>query len=240
MTTVDYGWLAFAAEVLDDLERVRIANENRLRQLTRTATDKDGQERGWGLTEDHPDVARLAALVDVLKSLEHDAELSLNRQMRQHPLGPWVKSMTGVGEKQAARLIAATGNPYIHPDGRPRYVVELWSMCGHGDAAAQVRKRGVQANWNATAKMRAHLVAESCMKQRSSPYRKVYDKARDKYVDALHETACVRCGPSGKPAQPGTPLSDGHKHARALRAVAKAVLKDLWKAAREAELCATT
>lgn len=29
-----------------------------------------------------------------------------------------------------------------------------------------------------------------------------------------------------------SPLSDGHKHARALRAVAKAVLRDLWREAR--------
>src|SRR6201999_3446865 len=89
--------LALAADVLDDLERVRIANENRLRQLTRSETDKDGGERGFGLTVDHPDVARLAALVEALARAEHDATLNLQRMVRRHPLGPWIKSTVGVG-----------------------------------------------------------------------------------------------------------------------------------------------
>lgn len=38
----------------------------------------------------------------------------------------------------------------------------------------------------------------------------------------------VRCGPAGKPAPEGSPLSDGHKHARAIRITAKAILRDLW------------
>jgi hypothetical protein len=260
--------LALAADVLDDLERVRIANENRLRQLTRDDTDADGAERGFGLPLQHPDVARLAALVDALGKAEHDAELNLKRQLRKHPLGPWVKQARGVGEKQAARLLAAIGDPYwndLHQ--RPRTVSELWAYCGYhvlpagqsyrdtqnrfasGDPAggdpdqsatgdqtvrvgvAATPRRGHRANWSSTAKMRAHLVAVSIVKA-GGPYREVYDRGRAKYADALHATECKRCGPSGKPAQPGTPLSDGHSHARALRLVAKEVLKDLWREAK--------
>lgn len=269
--------LALAADVLDDLERVRIANENRLRQLTRDETDADGKERGFGLTLDHPDVKRLAVLVAALAKAEHDAELNLKRQLRAHPLGPWVKQARGVGEKQAARLLASIGDPYIRPeiqrdDGtveptRPRRVSELWSYCGYhvlpvghgrtgthsriadgsqaggnpdqtrnepqgaGVGVAATRARGQRANWSADAKMRAHLVAVSIVKA-GGPYRDVYDTARAKYDDALHHTECKRCGPSGKPAQPGSPISAGHQHARALRAVAKEVLKDLWREAK--------
>lgn len=226
--------LALAADVLDDLERVRIANENRLRQLTRNQVDSDGVERGFGLDQAHPDVARLAALVEMLTVAEHQATLNLSRTMRANQLGPWVKSTAGVGEKQGARLIAAIGDPYwntLHE--RPRQVGELWSYCGYGDAREQVRRRGQKANWSADAKMRAYLVAESCMKKRSSPYRAVYDAGRAKYAEAVHASECVRCGPSGKPAQPGSALSDGHKHARALRAVAKEILRDLWHEARD-------
>jgi hypothetical protein len=231
---VTYAWLAFSADVLDDLERVRIANENRLRQLTRTATDSDGEERGFGLDETVPEVARLKALVDGLGKLEHDAELSLKRALRAHPLHAWVTRTVGVGEKQAARLIAATGDPYwngLHD--RPRLVSELWSFCGYGDASKQVRKRGVRGNWSPQAKMRAYLVAESCIKQAHSPYRLVYDHARKLYADATHTTPCPRCGPSGHPALPGSPLSAGHQHARAMRAMSKKILKDLWAAARD-------
>lgn len=224
--------LALAADVLDDLESVRISNENRLRQLTRTEEDSDGEERGFGLTLDHPDVARLAALVNELKKAEHQAELNLGRHVRKHPLGPWVKQAHGVGEKQGARLLAAIGDPYWNDmHDRPRTVSELWSYCGFGDASRQVRRKGQKANWNDTAKKRAWLVAASIVKA-GGPYREVYDKTRAKYEYAVHMAPCVRCGPSGHPAQPGSPVSAGHQHARALRAVAKEVLRDLW---REAE-----
>lgn len=245
--------LALAADVLDDLERVRIANENRLRQLTRDVTDSDGLERGFGLTLDHPDVKRLAALVEALAKSEHDAELNLKRQLRAHPLGPWVKQARGVGEKQAARLLAAIGDPFWNDlYARPRTVSELWAYAGYhvirpetgggpdqpisdthlalGGVAA-TRARGQRANWSATAKMRAYLVATSIVKA-GGEYREVYDEGRAKYADAVHEVACRRCGPSGRPALPGSALSDGHKHARALRLVSKAVLKDLWREAK--------
>jgi len=67
---------------------------------------------------------------------------------------------------------------------------------------------------------------------RCSPYRLVYDAARAKYADAVHPSQCVRCGPAGSPALAGSKLSDAHKLARALRAVSKAIVKDLWREAR--------
>lgn len=254
--------LALSADVLDDLEKVRIANQNRLRQLTRDETDKDGEERGFGLTLDHPDVARLSGLVDALVKAEHDATLNLQRMVRKHPLGPWIKATRGIGEKQGARLLAAIGDPYWNDlHNRPRMVSELWAYTGyhvlpagqwwldphlfpasgnggdpdqlsHGNhsvivGVAATPKRGQRANWSATAKMRAHLIAESIVKA-GGPYREVYDQGREKYADAVHKVDCKRCGPSGKPAPIGSPLSAGHQHARALRLVAKEVLKGLW------------
>jgi hypothetical protein len=257
-------FLALAADVLDDLERVRIANENRLRQLTRDTTDKDGEERGFGLTIDHPDVARLSALVDALAKAEHSATLNLQRMMRRHPLGPWIRQAKGVGEKQAARLLAAIGDPYWNDlHDRPRTVSELWAYCGYhvvftgqrgndtqfpgasedaggsnsnqltfdnqavsvGVAAARVR--GQKSNWSANAKMRAYLIAESIVKC-GDVYREVYDGGRKRYAAAVHQVDCRRCGSTGKPAASGSPMSAGHQHARALRLVAKRVLRDLW------------
>lgn len=260
--------LALLADVLDDLEKTRIANENRLRQLTRNEPDKDGEERGFGLDESHPDVARTATLVDALAKLEHDATLNLQRSMRRHPLGPWVKAQKGIGEKQAARLLAAIGDPYWHTlEDRPRTVSELWAYSGYhvvparqasvdaqqrsaggaqtghpdhqkGDAqvtsvgVAAKRTKGQKANWSTTAKMRAHLIAESCMKQLGSSYRAVYDARKTHTEGRLHAVDCVRCGPSGKPAPAGSPWTDGHRHADALRVTAKAILRDLWREGR--------
>ncbi|MEV7770473.1 hypothetical protein [Kitasatospora sp. NPDC086791] len=269
-TTNNGPLLALLADVLDDLERTRIANENRLRQLTRDAEDADGELRGFGLTTDVPQVAVVADLVDALGKLEHQASLSLQRAVRKHPLGPWVKATVGVGEKQGARLIAAIGDPYWNTlHDRPRLVSELWAYCGlhvlpaaghvlHGTheklaggggkqgdpdhsrsgihstpaGVAPTRTRGQRANWSTAAKMRAYLVAESCIKQTRSPYRAVYDAGRAKYAEAVHEVECRQCGPSGNPARVGTAISAGHQHARAMRLVMKEILKDLWHESR--------
>ncbi len=300
--------LALAADTVDDLERVRIATENRIRQLTRFDPDKDGRVRGRGIGPEEIEAHRL--ILKRIVDVEHAAELELKRQMRHHPLGPWVAARVGVGEKQAARLLAAIGDPYwntLPRLWRPRTVSELWAFCGyhvlpvgqrpcdshigiadgaktgsdtgqvsdesHGRFAgvAAARRRGQKANWSATAKMRAYVVAESCVKQRcknciaaskerdiawkagggkgaKAPwapppenctcaerhhYRVVYDDGRIKYAEAVHAVPCVRCGPAGKPAPEGSPLSEGHKGARAVRLVSKAILRDLWIAARD-------
>ena len=67
--------LAIMADAVDDLERTRIASENRYRQLTRSELDKDGEERGFGLDDSVPEVARVKQIVDGLAALEHQAIL---------------------------------------------------------------------------------------------------------------------------------------------------------------------
>jgi hypothetical protein len=237
--------LGMYADVVDDLERAREDNKNRLRAMT-TAVDKGGH----GLDVDHPDVARLSLLVDALMAAEKQAVKELERAMKAHPLGAWVKAQHGIGEKTIARLLGCIQDPYWHDvHNRPRKLRELRKYCGvHGpDTAAQSphdsqldlgggvapsRKRGQKVDWNANARMRLWNVANPATWQRKSPYREVYDKARAKYADAIHNNPCVRCGPKGKPAQPGSDLSDGHKHARALRSVMQEILNDLWREAK--------
>lgn len=224
--------LALLSDSLDDIEQLRIATENRYRMLTRTEVDSDGEYRGLGLTPEVPSVARVAKMLDNIRVLEHQAALDLQRQLRASPLRPWVLREKGVGEKQAARLLAAIGDPYWNDlHARPRTVSELWAYAGYAvhDGRADRRRKGVQGNWSAAAKTRTYLVAESCMKARTGGhYRDIYEEARAQYADATHPHDCIRCGPAGQPALAGTPLSAGHQHARALRLVAKEILRDLW------------
>lgn len=244
--------LALLADALDDLERTRIANENRVRQLTRSVEDSDGETRGLGMDSSHPVVGKLTEIVEAMAAIEHQTVLTLQRRLRLHQMHPWLKAQVGIGEKQGARLLAALGDPYWNDlHGRPRLVSELWAYCGlhvvrsggdadhwnsdtHGTAVgvAPSRKRGSKANWSADAKMRVYLVAESCIKRSDSPYRPAYDLGRAKYEGALHEAECKRCGPKSKPAQVGSELSKGHQHARAMRLVMKEILKEMWREAR--------
>lgn len=272
--------LVLAADVLDDIERVRIANENRLRQLTRGVADKDGIERGFGLDPRHPDVARLAVMVETLAKVEHDAELNLGRQMRRHPLYPWIKAQRGVGDKQAARLLAAIGDPYINSaTGEPRTVSALWAYSGlhvinpdlpasdqtpcdthlpsvAGRATklptgsedqpmpealagpvgvAPKRQRGMRANWSPMAKMRAHLIAASCIRQIDATCRVDVDDAQT----VKHADGCG-CSPyriaydvrRAHTAVTRPEWTDGHSHNDGLRIASKALLRDLWREAR--------
>lgn len=210
------------ADIVDDLEKVRIANENRLRAFV--------QDHGFGV--DNPGVANLAELVVSLKAAEDRAIKMLEKSMKAHPLGAWVARTKGLGLKQAGRMLAAIGDPYWHDlYDRPRTKAELRSLCGWGDARQQRRQRGVKANWNADAKKRVWCIAERMVK--GGHYRPVYDATREHYADAVHTEPCPRCGPAGKPALPGSPLSKGHQHARALRAVSKAILNDLYDEAKK-------
>lgn len=193
--SVDALRLGIAAALLDDLEDLRKRTANRLRAA-----------EGFGLPAD-----AYADHLAAIKQMEHRAILDLQRAMRKHPLGPWVTRTVGIGEKQGARLIAAIGDPaWNTAEDRPRRgPAELWAYCGY--APEQKRTKGVKSNWNADAKMRAHLCAKSCIKQMHSPYRADYDGARASWADR--------------------DTSDMHKHNHALRVVAKAILRDLWKEA---------
>jgi hypothetical protein len=246
------------ADQLGDVEALRIATENRLRSLF---SDEDW---GKGVSSDLPEAQALSSHLEAIRAAEHGITLQLKRAMRAHYLGPWCKATVGVGEKQLGRLLASIGDPAdrerpsrlwaycglhvlhpgqsssgahissvgVDPTGDPG---QAWSDAHHRNAGvAPTRTRGQKANWSTEAKTRTYLIAESCIKHRHSPYRAVYDEGRTKYADALHVHPCKRCGPAGKPAEAGSPLSLGHQHARAMRLVMKRLLLDLWKQSREA------
>jgi len=196
--------LGLLAETVDDLERTRIALDNRLR-----AAEKDIKALGLIGPLIYSSMIELAALVKVW---EKDAVKDLQKMMKQHDLAPWVEENIGIGYKQGARLIAAIGDPaYNEAEGRfRRGPAELWAYAGYHviNGKRPRRQKGVQSNWNPTAKMRARLVAESCRSQRHSPYRPVYEKAKADWADR--------------------DVTKGHRDNHALAVTAKAILKDLY------------
>lgn len=200
--------------LLDDLEKVRIMNGNRIGAL----------ERDYGESLPHLDVIQKQ-----VAAAEHLAHLELVRAWRRHPLAPWARDYRGVGEKSIARLVAIVGDPGERPNP-----AKLWAYCGHGNPERR-RTRGMTQEeafklGNPRAKKQVWLIATSLLKAGN---RAAYDARREQTKDRLHEKSCVRCGPAGKPALPGSPWSDGHKHADALRVMGKAFLLDLWLASRQ-------
>jgi hypothetical protein len=234
-----FAFLSIAAENLDDLEAIRKAAENRARALTHP-------EQNIGLAEDDPLVQKAVALAQGLAALEKDATKEIERLTLASPIAPWVKENKGIGAKTIGRLLGVIGDPLIRIDGEtgevsPRSVSQLRSYCGFGDAREQRRRKGEQVNWNPRARTAIWNCAHVIVYHRDSPYRLVYDEARAKYEGSVHEHECRNqsrknpngCGTQAHPewGAVGSPLRDGHIHARALRAVAKRILKDLWLAA---------
>lgn len=232
----DHG-LGLLAALVDDTEGARKSNQNRLRQAIQTEPDADGVYRGFGLPLDHLIVVTIREILALNEDAEKSAIKQLEKRMKKHPLGPWIQSVPGIGFKQGARLLAAIGDPYWHvKEARPRTVSELWSYAGYSTkpvdpdseqaklgqlSVAVRRKRGEQANWSSNAKTRAYLVAESCIKavgsqtRARSPFRDVYEKRRE-HTSVTHPE-----------------WTDGHSHNDAIRITAKAILKALWRAARD-------
>src|SRR6188768_116834 len=97
-TLLDPLSVQLAAEILDDLEKVRMANGARYGALTGFTPggqpwkpDKDEQVRTAGMNPDHPDAVRFLSIFDALGKVEADAVKGLEKAMGAHPLGPWVK-----------------------------------------------------------------------------------------------------------------------------------------------------
>jgi len=228
------GWLELRiwAEMFHDAQQQRIATVNRA-------------ERGG------VDPALYAPYTEALDAAEKAVRRGMILAYRRtvpDELRNWVKSTHGLGEPLMARIVGHLGhsrwaNPH-HWEGTgaarvlitdppfERSVSQLWQYCGHGRPGRAQRGASaadLAALGSPNLKMLVHLAAECCVKQKASPFRLVYEQARIDYAEKVHTVECVRCGPSGKPAQVGAPWSLGHQHGAALRKVGKEILRDLWQ-----------
>ena len=183
---------------------------------------------------------------------EQEIIAQLKWAIRRHRLGPFVKHTTGLGEKTVARLLGCIGDPSWNDKEQRlrRGPAELWAYRGFHviEGVAPRRRSGEVANWNAEARKRCHVIAEGCVKATLSPYRVVDDREKAKASEAVHLYQCQNSKPRPGPGhvgaiqvdgggtranpelgEPGPPLRPGHQHARAMRAVSKAILTDLYR-----------
>jgi hypothetical protein len=243
---VDLTSLRVLAETLDDLQRLRIAAGNRVAAA----------ERRYGDALPH-----LHEVLYPLVAAEHGAELMLRRVWRRHPLAPWAAAIPGAGEKLMARLVAITGEPRLRAVGHwaqdatgtrvwavdgheERSAGELLAYCGHGDPARSASRGMTQAELfkagSPAAKQAAWKLGYQFMRTPGSPYRERYLRERERYAAKTHARACPRCGPAGRPALPGSPWSENHKHHAAIRNTTHAFLVDLWRESRRLRGLPTT
>lgn len=197
-----------------------------------------------------------AWLEDVLGRLnaaEVEAEKRILAEWKNHPLSDWASSVRGLGAHSAAVLVAyVDGDPFIaYPKawvgGRgsarvealepfERNLSQLWRYCGYG--APDKREKGMGQDellgmGKPRAKARCRLIAEALLKAANEEARAVYDDARLRYAERVHESSCAQCGGKGPAAKAGTPWRPGHQHGAALRLIVKRyLLTELWLESR--------
>lgn len=250
MFSLDDPALATLAATVDDLEGQRKATENRIRILTCKTPDKDGEMRGFGYDEDHPSVLALTVTLGMVNDAEAQSIKSLEKCMKQHPLGPWVANQKGLGMKTIARLLGEIGDPYWmkrhaeHPtektpegkpkliviEDRPRTVSELWAYCGLDarNGAAPRRRAGQRSNWKSIARVRAYNCLDPIIKAKNNPgpYTTLFYDTKDALQGTVYTQEYIDAW-SAK-ASPGDPIPPWLVMKRAKRIVMKEILKDLW------------
>lgn len=241
---MSYTELRLYAEMFDDVQRFRIATENKI--------------RSGGVSTDV-----IGATLKHYEMVEHDMKLAMQRCYRKTAstgIREWQKSELGIGEPTLAWLLGIIGDVRIAipmrwegtgkdnrvlvaDESHQRSISQLWSYCGHGDPLRKKTKGmgqdAAMALGNPLTKVLVWKLATACLKAgvresstvAISHYGEVYMKRRAVTQDRLHETPCIRCGPSGKPAAVGSPWSKAHQLGDALRIIGKEVLRDLWIAA---------
>lgn len=226
------------SSMLTDAQHARISIGNRIGSATVDGALFDGH-------------------VDTLKAAERGIALGMKRAMRT-TVGPnvraWQQTTPGIGEHLLARLLGDTLHPAIawphHWEGTGadrvlvaeepylRGLYQWWSYCGMGDAGRR-KRAGMTADEAASlgrpsAKMLARLLAEASMKAGAHGKRK--GSCVDDGEGLLHAPGCgchrYRLVYDETKARHVESVTKGHAHNRALRIVAKEILRDLWIAAR--------
>lgn len=159
----------------------------------------------------------------------------------------WQDSAHGLGVHTFALLLGYLGDPVWaqphHWEGVgasrvlitdtpfPRTLSQLHQYCGHGAPGRPARGMSAEqlaALGHPRLKTIMWNITKGCVMKFDSPYRAVYDRVREECAERVHTAACIRCGPSGRPAQPGSLWNPGHQMGHAYRMTGREILRDLW------------
>ncbi len=206
-------------QTFEQAQHLRLETMNRMRCWARDSIPKD-QWPNENPEKSFNDIAILNStilpldlrdFVQHIVGLEKDAAKMMKREMKQHPLWPFLESIRGMGPVLAARLLHRI-------DGKEfKQVSNLWSYCGLDGPGWRKNPH----NWDLTSI--CFNIAESFQKQSkgSGGYRDIYD-ARKEYEDT--KPPCEKCKEQGFEEK----CRPAHINNKARRYAVKMFLKDLW------------
>lgn len=246
---IDFPEVRIWANTKDDLEKVRISYKNRIdRAPVDVVRFMDNLEHV--LKAEHFAEKGLEWAVKRVADADPSIAAALD----------WAERTKGVGLPSVYRLLGRIGHPRwmvrqerqdlstniltVHPP-EPRSIAQLRSYCGVGDPLRKPRKGMSQKELlqMGDRRARSRLFVMSVQQVKGGYYRPLYYSEKARTADQVHVTECKNtkrrredkngCGTSTDPGAGaiGSPWTDGHRHASAMRVVGKAILKDLWLAA---------
>lgn len=146
------------------------------------------------------------------QDLENEADLDIKNATDELEIIQIMSSVRGVGPMLAAKVISMIDIQ------RATTISSLWKYAGYGvtDGVRDKPTKGLRLSYNKRLKATCYLVGTSFLKC-CSPYRKIYDSAREYYEASRPE------------------WTKAHQHNAAMRKMIKHWLAHLWLVWRELE-----
>jgi hypothetical protein len=185
------------------------------------------------------DMALALSALDAFQLMIEQAEEELKTTGEEFgAVFEWATSIKGVGDWLAIKLLAK-----LDDIGRFGSISSLWKYCGLAcvDGVADGGKyvRTIKATL-----LGPQGFADQFVRQRTFPYRDLYDQYKERKREQYPEPHCTKCGQlspekksGGKSKCCGAKIAhtDGHIDNMAKRIIAKEFLKHLWLAWRKIE-----
>jgi hypothetical protein len=219
--------LAKAARTLTDDEARYLVDAYYIMQEDRKRSDNQVRALGEGAEPN----SVIAWLAEQSSTLEKQIARALDNYTNGHPMGAWMREVTGIGPVISAGLLA-----HIDIEKAPT-VGHIWRYCGLDPTSKW--EKGQKRPHNAALKRLCWLIGESFVKVKaneSDVYGKLYD-TRKKYEQERNErwdyaeqaAAMLKSRPTHaqKAIYATGKLPDGHIHMRAKRYAVKQFLSDM-------------
>lgn len=164
--------------------------------------------------------ARYFAARDVTETHRKACQRELLKAAKQLPAAAWVQGVRGFGMPSFAAIVGEAGDL-----GSYDSVAKLWKRMGLAVIDGKSQRRVSDAaeaarhGYNPRRRSEMHVVGE-CILKAGGPYREVYDQRKAYETERAPE------------------MSKIHAHRRAMRYVEKRLLRDLWRAWRQAIVAA--
>ena len=158
-----------------------------------------------------------------LKEQEKKVQALMEDFLTGFPEWKWLQDIRGISRVLAVNLIR------YFDINRAKHVSSFWKVAGLHvvDGVSPRRRRGEKLDYNPAARTLMWKVADSFIKQRTEPYRGVYDVEKERQLGRVYPVGEL-AGRFNGYKKDDTKLLRGHAHNRALRYMEKLFLRDYY------------